>query len=242
MNWNEQKEEQKPRTPEEVRAAFRVLFGPEIVDGSAPAPEENAPEESLPPLNFPELENPGPTLALQQIKPGENPPKPGFSSVGTGFSEPNTARSPYEPQRGPRGFLNELPEQTQQKILELLETQTRQDVIDVLGRPAPEGIGHHVSEKMLGRFENRHRLIDLRAEIDAMAAAARELTHDPETTDADLTNAALRIIRASVLEYANDIKNFEALERLNNVLYKLRRTDLIQLRLKQSRNQPALSQ
>lgn len=215
MNWNQQAEEHKPLTPEEMRAAFSVLLGPEFVDEP---PQQNELAEAMQKINFPEMENTSPTLSLQQIKHVGN-------TSETGFSDLKPVRAPYEPKRGPRGVLNELPSATQQKILDMLETQSRSEVAKILAKPAPEGLGLHVTERILQGFENRHRLIEKRAEVEALANDARQLASDPTTTDADLTTAALRIVRASVLEYASDIRNFDALERLNNVLYRLRRAD-----------------
>jgi len=219
MNWNQQCEEQKPPTPEQVRQAFRVMFGEKIVPLSDSEISENRPFETSPDINFSELENRCPTLSLQQIKPVGN-----RWETSSSPSEPE--RSPYEPKRGPRGFLNTLPEATQQKILDLLEDHARPGVAETLSKPVPEGLGFRVSVRMLERFENRHKIMEHRAEIADLAEAAREVANDPHTTDADLTNAALRIVRASILEYASDIQNFDSLERLNNALHKLRRDDI----------------
>ena len=238
MKWNNDTEEQQePLTPIQVHAALCELLGEDLVPPLTPEEQAEQTEQidfepTQPEINFPELENPPKTLAFQQNKAAQNPPipaqnprQPGFYPSETGLSDSKPARSPFEPQRGPRGLLNELPEPTQQKILELLETESAEAVIELLEKPAPEGIGRRISRRALLRFQNRHAIIEQRAEADATAETARQLASDPGATDADLTNATLRIIRAAVLEYAADIQNFEALERLNTVLHKLRRAD-----------------
>ena len=118
MNWNQETAEaEKPLTLGEVRQGMAHLFGKDIIDlAEFDQEDQNDPHPTPPENNFPELENRCPALSLQQIKPVENRWETGCS--------PSDTRLPFEPKRGPRGILNELPEPTQQRILEMLENRS----------------------------------------------------------------------------------------------------------------------
>jgi hypothetical protein len=200
----------------------------------APSPP-NPPEPGKSAGNQPtETENnPGNTREQSENNPsdpGKTAPEPGKNNTDPGKTNHPSGRSPYEPAHGPRGFLNELPKETQEQILDFLEVMSYENVISILAQPRPHGLGVRVSKGALERFYNRHSLSRLRQEAAAVSAEARAFANDPSISSEDFTGAATRILRSRLLQFTHQVHSFETLEKLSNVLDKCRRTDLAERR------------
>lgn len=169
--------------------------------------------------------DPEPAKTLQdQAPPPETNPQ-------TTREKPAIPRSPYEPAYGPLGYLNTLPAETQAYIRALLEEYSSPQVAAILAKPAPEGIEREISTHALFRFHRRQRQTNERKQLAIFAQKARESLDNADATDAEFTNAAVRFIRASLLDTVTEVNSLELLKSIHGMINSLRRTDIAERRI-----------
>lgn len=128
-------------------------------------------------------------------------------------------------------YLNTLPAETQAYISALLSEYSLSEVSAILAKPAPEGIAREISTQALYRFNHRNRQTNEQQHLASLAQKVRAHLDNPDATDADLTSATTRFIRASLLDSVTEVTTLDLLKSIHTMVNSLRRTDIAERRI-----------
>jgi hypothetical protein len=179
-------------------------------------PATNVDKQGSSPLNNPQqTRNSG--------APGDVPP-PGSS----GDPSPASAslRDQYGPAFGPLGYLNTLPEEKQEYVRQIIAEYPLRKAAEILSDRAPDGFDRPITHDALYRFGKRRKQSSERRQLDQIAAQTRTSLDDSQATDQQLTTAAMRFLRASLLDTITEINGLDMIATVHKMLNQLRRTDL----------------